>query len=122
MTEFQEVEYEGKQLKLYQSLKAHKLTAKETGAEAESQDEYNLRKIAMREYNKQAKKQKNWKHVSKVLIPLQVDGKPVVINGQTIYNAASKGVTYRKMDGEHATLVDHFKTLADEANNEQTGK
>lgn len=120
MTEHQMIEFDGKVLRLFGTMKAHKLSAKETGAEAETQEEYDVRKLAMREAKKQIKKNKNWIHISKVLIPLQVDGKPVVINGKTIYNKTSKGVTYRKQSEEHAKLVDHFKQLADEARDEQS--
>ena len=117
MIEFQEVKVEGdRDVKLYSSLKAHKLSASETGGEDETREEYEIRKKAMNNYKKWKKKNKNMVHVSSMLLPLQVEDKLITDHkGNPVYHQKTKGVTYRKdKEAEHMDVLKHMQHIAEQ--------
>lgn len=99
------IEYEGRELKIYNTIKPQRL-------EEETQEEYKVRRKAIKNY---LKNKHNLIHRSAMLIPkMNADGEiEFDQQGKPTYVGKTKGVSYKKENKkeEHLTLVDKLEEL-----------
>jgi len=103
--EYTVIEHEGKDLKIYNTIKPQRV-------EEETQEEYKIRRKAIKNYLKNKEKVI---HRSAMLIPKMNDDGEIEFDsqGKPTYIGKTKGVSYKKENKkeEHLTLVDKLEEL-----------